>query len=110
MNIKVRSNTTITEDIKDYCQKRFSKIEKMLPEGSFLEIEFIDDFGQRQGEDKRVEANLSLPNQKQAVYLYNATADWGTSIDIVKDRLEEEVIKYKEKNIDRNRKPRKDKQ
>ena len=109
INIKVRNHTSIDEEMLDYSKKRFSKIEKMLPEGSFAEIEFIDEFGDKGGVDKLVQVDVTLPNEKNPIHLENAAHNWMTSIDVLKDRLEEYLIKRKDKIIDEHRTQRPDK-
>lgn len=106
INYKAR-HTELDQQTIDYCKKRFSKFTKLLPEPSFLEVEFINEFGDRGGLDKRVQVDLSIPGQKRAIHLDNRTADWQSSIDFLQERLEQEIKRLHEKNIDNGRHPKK---
>lgn len=109
LNIKVRNNTVLADEVRQYLEKRFAKIEKLLPENAFIEVEFIDQFGERGGVDKMVQVDISVPGGRDPIHLENAAADWQTSIDVLKDRLETDLIRDKEKLIDGRRTPRPDK-
>lgn len=110
LNIKLRNRTTLTNDERQYLEKRFSKIEKLLPENSFIEVEFIDQYGERGGVDKKVEVDITIPGEKNPLHLENSAINWMTSIDILKDRLEENLLTRKDKIMESHRQPREDKQ
>ncbi|MDO8513469.1 MAG: HPF/RaiA family ribosome-associated protein [bacterium] len=107
-NYKVR-HTNLDQATLDYCEKRMARIKKLLPANSYMEIEFIDEFGKRGGLDKRVQVDISMPGEKQAIHLENSALDWKSSIDYLQNRLEEDLLRRKEKRIDEGRGPRPDK-
>ncbi len=110
INIKLRNHIKLDEDTKQYFQKRFSKIEKLLPENSFAEVEFIDQFGDKGGVDKLVQVDITIPGEKNPIHLENSAHDWMTSIDVLKDRLEHYLLNRKDKILESHRHPREDKQ
>jgi ribosomal subunit interface protein len=105
-NIKVR-HTDIDEQTKDYCVKRMQKFAKLLPEASYFEVEFIDDFGERKGVDKLVQVDISIPGEKQTIHMENSSTDWQSSIDFLQSRLTKEIKRWREKLIESGRYPRK---
>ena len=109
LNLKLRHKTQIPPEVKEYVEKRMQKIMSLIPQNAFVEIEFIDDFGSRGGIDKKVEIDMTIPGEKKALHLKNAATDWFTSIDVLKDRLENEILRHKQKIIDSHRRPREDK-
>lgn len=105
-NYKAR-HTELSDDIKEYCAKKFEKFEKMLPEDAFLEVEFIDEFGKQGGLDKLVQIDLAIPGEKHTIHLENATEKWRSSVDIIQGRLEIELNRLREKKRDSTRYPKK---
>lgn len=109
INLKVRNHAEIADETLEYTKKRFAKIEQLVPEGSFTEVEFINQFGEKGGVDKLVQVDVTIPGEKNPIHLENAAHDWMTSVDVLKDRLEQYLLKRKEKIVEENRKPRPDK-
>lgn len=95
-------NMHLDPGLIDYCKEKMTKFKKLVSDNAFLEIEFIDEFGERGGFDKRVSANLDIPGQK-LIHIENSAKDWFSAIDFAQDRILKEIIQLKEKNRDNKR-------
>jgi ribosomal subunit interface protein len=109
MQLQIKSRFGDLDQVtQDYCKKRMNKLEKILPENAYLEIEFIDEFGvERRGLDKLVQADLTIPGEKQTIHLENNEQNWQNSIDLLQERLEKELKRRHDKMIESGRHPRK---
>ena len=98
----------LTEDIKSYAkEKLFFKAQEYFDDSScVMDVEIINERGSKGGVDKRVEVTLNLP-EKNVIHLSEQTDDIFGSINILEERLEEDLRRYKEKKIDQSRYPRK---
>lgn len=89
MNITVKAkNTVVTDPLKDYIEKRFSKLEKYFTEQLQGTVTLIVE-----KDLHRVEATIPINN-----YLLRAeeqTKDMYASIDNIVDKLERQIRKYK---------------
>ena len=105
-NYKIR-HTKVDDDILKYCQKRIEKFENLLPQATFVEVEFIDEFGARGGIDKHVQVDLSIPGEKNTIHVEDWAEDWQSAIDLVQERLEKEIKRLRERQRDMTRYPKK---
>lgn len=99
MNIKIKATKIeLTEDLKDYIEKKFGAMEKYL--GSFkatnadVEIEKTTNHHQK-GDIYRAELNLAVPGELLRVE--KTEAEIKKAIDKVKEHMEIVIKKYKEK-------------
>lgn len=94
----------LTEDLKDYIQKKMDMLDKYL--GSFSVVECYVDLslavgGQKTGRIYRTEVVMKLP--KTTLVVEKIESDIMKSVDKVKDQLAEAIVQYKEKMQDRRR-------
>lgn len=98
----------LTEDIKAFAtEKLFNKAQELFDDPSIvMDIEISNEFGTKGGKDKRVDVTLNLPGKK-VFHLEEQTDDIFASINILEERLDEHLRRYKEKQLDQSRYPRK---
>lgn len=95
----------LTDDVKDYIQKKMDMLEKYLGDIQILnvDVEIEKSIGSHQtGDIYRAEVNIEVPGDLLRVE--KTEEDVFAAIDKVKDHLEILIKKHKEKLIDRNRK------
>lgn len=95
--IKARKNLEIAEDIQDYINHKIGRFEKRLPQNAILEVELSDTRGPKKGLDKMVDLTLILPTEKNPIQFKERTENFKKSIDLLEEKLEREVEKFKEK-------------
>lgn len=95
--IKSRRHLEIPQDIKNYLQQKIAKFGKRLPQTAFIEVVLSDEFGPKGGQDKEVDLTLTLPGEKQPFHFKERTEDFSQSIDLIEEKLEREIVRYKEK-------------
>ncbi|MBM7853673.1 putative sigma-54 modulation protein [Desulfohalotomaculum tongense] len=97
MKINTRGkNIELTPALKDYVEKRINKLEK-----------FFDDLGDAQvtllveGDKQKVEVTIPIKVNGLILRGEESTGDMYTSIDLVVDKLEKQIEKYKGKLFER---------
>lgn len=90
-------NVELGEDLKSYAEEKVLKFVEMIEEPAMCDIVLSDEFGPKGGEDKLVKITLTLPGEKNALHVEAQTDDFFGSIDLAQEKLEREIIKYKEK-------------
>lgn len=97
--VKVR-HTEVSDELKAYAQEKIcGKVLNMFPDAddSFVcDIEFDDQFGDKGGEDKRIDVTLSLPHRGEPLHLEESDASFQEAIDRIVDRLDKPLERYKE--------------
>jgi len=94
------SDVKISEDLKDYTEKRIAKLEKFLENVDPDLIEVLVEFaravgGQKQGEIFEAHINLKIPGKFFRSEVKNENLF--SLIDDAKEELEEEIRKFKTK-------------
>ncbi len=99
MNLQIKAkNIELTEEIKEYAQKKMDALEKYL--GDFpvinadFEVEKTTNHHQK-GELYRAELNLSVP--QELLRVEKTGVDIHEAIDSVRDHMEIVINKYREK-------------
>jgi len=103
MKIKA-TNLELTEAIRGYVEEKIGMIEKFLGEIPVLNMDFEVEMTTKhhlKGKIFRAEANLNLPGQLLRVE--KTEKDLYKAIDKVKDHLAQQIVKHKEKMIDKRR-------
>ena len=90
-------NVELSEDLKSYAEEKVLKYVEMIVEPAFCDIMLSNEFGPQGGEDKLVRITLTLPEEKNAIHVEAQTDDFFGSIDLAQEKLEQEILKYKEK-------------
>jgi len=100
MNIKTRAiNFDLTEAIDQYVNKKFSSLEKFLPnkEGVLCEVELgRTTKHHNSGDIFKAEINIMVPGGKQ-VYAVAEESELYAAIDIVRDEAERVIVSDKNK-------------
>ncbi len=90
-------NVELNDDLKNYAEEKVLKFVNMIEEPATCEIVLSNEFGPKGGEDKLVRITMSLPGEKNPMHVESQTDDFFGSIDLAQEKLEREIIKYKEK-------------
>lgn len=91
MRIEVRGkNIEVTEALKDYVEKRLSKLEKFIEDVRVAQVTLSVE-----GESHKVE--VTIPLNGVILRGEEETEDMYSSIDLVVDKLEKQIDKYKTK-------------
>lgn len=100
MQIQIKATKIeLTDAIRDYVQKKCDMLEKYLGEVPVINCHFevgLAVGGQHSGEIYRAEINLDVPGKLLRVE--KTEADLYKAIDKVKDHMEREIVKHKEKS------------
>jgi len=86
----------VDENLRNYINERFLKFAKFVKEPTILEI-VLSNFMGTKGNDQAVCVTVTLPGLKKPINVEEVTADFKGSIDLVEERLEKALLKYKEK-------------
>lgn len=97
MEMEIRGkNVEVTEALKDYTEKRISKLEKY-----FEEIRTAHVTMSLEGEGQKVE--VTIPLNGVILRGEETTEDMYMSVDMVLDKLEKQIEKFRSKLINRHR-------
>lgn len=97
----------VDDNLRGYIEERFRKFEKMVFEPAAIDVVLSDLMGSKGGVDKSVHVTLTLPEIKNPIHIEEVTADFKGSIDLIEERLETQISKYKEKTKIGTRYPKK---
>ena len=87
--------TPITERLREVAQHKLSRLQRMEPKLTRLELEIISEKNPRQGGSYRVEVAADTPRR---TFRARADAhDVGTALDVVAERLERQIRDHHEK-------------
>ena len=86
----------VDENLKNYITERFLKFEKFVKEPAVFEVVLSDTMGPKDGVDQAVNVTVTLPGLKNAIHIEEVTSDFKGSIDLIEERLENVLKKYKE--------------
>ena len=105
MNINIKAKKiTLTDEIKDYVQKKMDMLEKFLGDVPVINCDFEVELtigDQNSGNIYRAEANIDVPGDLLRVD--KTEQDLYKAIDKVKDHLEMVIKKYKGKKLSQKR-------
>lgn len=89
-------HTELTEDIKDYCEKRLKRMGKILDEVQQIEVILTE-------EKSRKRADLLVKRRGEDFALSEETTDMFNSLNKVFDSLERKIVKERRKLIQKRR-------
>ncbi|MDO8686608.1 MAG: HPF/RaiA family ribosome-associated protein [Candidatus Berkelbacteria bacterium] len=87
----------VDENLKQYILERFHKYDSMVQEPAIIEITLSDTLGPKRGLDKAVCITATLPEMKNPIHIEEATSEFKGTIDLIQERFEQQLRKYKEK-------------
>lgn len=90
-------NIKLNDDLKNYAFEKVSKYSEIIEDPAVCEVVLSDELGPKGGIDKSVHITLTLPGEKNAIHVEAQTDDFFGSLDLAQEKLEQQVIKYKEK-------------
>lgn len=82
-------NLDATEQVKEYAQKRLSKIDRYVNRPIACQVIFVSD-----NSDRRVEIGLSVPGKK--LFVKETSGNMMKSIDGAVDKMVSRIVKFKE--------------
>ena len=94
-------HTVLTEDLKKYITKKFSKLSRYLPKHARESVRaevFIKELAQKSGNRCICEVVLHLPQEN--ITVKEATVNMFAAVDIVEAKLKNQIKKYKETHGD----------
>lgn len=103
MKITIKgTNIKLSDSIYDYIEKKLNPLEKFAPTMEcWVEVERMRK-GDRSGDVFRAEAQIKLP-RASGVRAESKNSDLLQAIDTVKDELQRQLKRYKEKQITQRR-------
>lgn len=97
--IKVR-HTKLPLEIKEYAKEKIGEKCALYldetDESIIGEIELDDQFGEKGGQDKRVDVTIALAHQHLPIHIEESDATFQEAIDKVAQRIEKALLRYKE--------------
>lgn len=85
----------VDDNLRNYINERFLKFTRFVKEPAKLEI-VLSNFMGPKGNDQAVYVTATLPGLKNPIHLEEVTNDFMGSIDLIQERLEKHLLKYKE--------------
>jgi putative sigma-54 modulation protein len=96
MRLEVKGrNVEINDSIRRYAEEKLDRIEKQLPEPTQIEVELTLETNPSIAEDHIAEATVWTKGSTLRVR--ESSSAFETSIDLLSDKLERQVKKYREK-------------
>ena len=99
MNLQIKAkNIELTEEIKDYAQKKMDALDKYLGDFPVINADFQVEKTtnhHQKGEVYRAELNLKVP--QELLRVEKTGTDIHQAIDLVRDHMEIVINKYREK-------------
>ena len=100
MDVVVRGhNMELTQGLKDHAQEKFGKLDKFFENIQEIRVELVKN--DTRSEDKRLVAQITIFVAGSIVRAESSSKDMYASMDMVYDKLEKQLTKYKEKLKDR---------
>jgi len=87
----------VPQDLAEFAEQKIRKFEKRMPANAVIDLLFYDDRGPRGGLDKICEITLVLPGEKKPKYFSERSDSFRKSVNLIQEKLERELRKYKEK-------------
>ena len=85
----------VDDNLRNYINERFMKFAKFVKEPATIEI-VLSNFMGPKGNDQAVHVTATLPGLKNPIHIEEVTNDFKGSIDLIEERLEKHLLKYKE--------------
>ena len=92
-------NIAITDAIRNYAETKLSKLEKYLSENESVTVNVTA----KVYPNKRAKAEVTIPHKNFTLRAEETSDDWYGSLDLVVDKLERQIRKYKTKLQNRNK-------
>jgi len=105
--IKGRKQLKVREDLQEYIETKFRKFEKIVLEPTVIEIMLADVRGPQKGLDKVVHLTATLPGRKNPEHIEELASGFHEAVDLVFERFKKFISRWKEKNKEGARYPRK---
>ena len=85
----------VDDNLRNYINERFLKFARYVKEPTTLEI-VLSNFMGPKGNDQAVCVTATLPGLKNPIHIEEVTNDFKGSIDVIEERLEKVLRRYKE--------------
>lgn len=95
--IKGHKQLNLNPNLRSYIEEKIRKYEPLVKEPAVCEVVLLDIRGPKGGVDKVVKITLTLPEMKKPLFVSERTSDFFGSIDLAQERLEQQILKYKER-------------
>lgn len=95
--IKGHKQLKISDNLKLYIEEKIRKYEPMIKEPATCEVVLIDAGGPKGGVDKVIKITMTLPGMRNPIFVCERTSDFIGSIDLAQEKLEHQILKYKER-------------
>ena len=92
-------NIAITDAIRNYAETKLSKLEKYFSENESITVNVTA----KVYPNKRAKAEVTIPHKNFTLRAEETSDDWYGSLDLVVDKLERQIRKYKTKLQNRNK-------
>lgn len=86
----------VDDNLRNYINERFLKFTKFVKEPAKIEVVLSDEMGAKSGVDKCIKVKVTLPELKTPIHIEEVTSDFMGSINLIEERLEKHLLKYKE--------------
>ena len=97
--IKGKRGFKVDPNLRSYAIEKIRKYEEFVREPAVCEVVFSDAGGPKGGQDKVVTITMTLPGEKNPIHVKQGTEDFIGSIDLVQERLEKILMKYKDHRL-----------
>lgn len=95
--IKGIGKLKVNQNLQGYIEEKIRKYENLVKEPAVCEVALQDLRGPKNGIDKAVTIRMTLPKVKNPIFVKEVTSDFFGSIDLAQERLEQKILKYKER-------------
>lgn len=85
----------VDDNLRGYINERFLKFARYVKEPATMEI-VLSNFMGPKGNDQAVCVTATLPELKNPIHIEEVTNDFKGSIDLIEERLEKVLRRYKE--------------
>jgi len=85
----------VDDNLRNYISERFLKFARYVKEPATMEI-VLSNFMGPKGNDQAVCVTATLPELKNPIHIEEVTNDFKGSIDLIEERLEKVLRRYKE--------------
>ena len=92
-------NIAITDAIRNYAETKLSKLEKYFSENESVTVNVTA----KVYPNKRAKTEVTIPHKNFTLRAEETSDDWYGSLDLVVDKLERQIRKYKTKLQNRNK-------
>jgi putative sigma-54 modulation protein len=96
-------NVEVTDWLRKYVEKKIGKLEKFLPNATEAKVELTQE--KTRSADTREVVQVTILNDKTVIRAEEKSSDMFAAIDMVVDKLERQIKKYKGKIRTRRRTP-----